>query len=302
MDTLIQGASTFDELVRAEGPKSPYEFSSIFHSKGFFAKRLSKQKMKVVKQFDRDLREMLAKEERVFHVSWGIHYSVVEAYFLGMWHYMLNRRVLVFTDRRILILQADSRRKFMDLKAQVRYESITKIARWRMGVMAFALRDKTTLTLTGLPRRDRKVVREYIQSRIDVLKSQSPGATGPGIENLCPHCYSTVRDFPPRCRSCGGVFKSPRKAFWLSFLFPGLGDWYLGHKFLGVMEGCGALAMWAVVGLGVSEGIADEASSEGIAVWIVLAAVAACLFMAVHGVDALVTRHTARKGIYPGDA
>ena len=44
--------------------------------------------------------------------------------------------------------------------------------------------------------------------------------------------------------TCGGAFKSPNKAAWLSFIFPGVGDWYLGHRGMAILELIGSSFLW----------------------------------------------------------
>ncbi len=61
--------------------------------------------------------------EGVEFVSWGIEYALLEYYFMGFWAYSLNRRAVVLTDQRILLLQIDSRRRVRELKSEVRTTS-----------------------------------------------------------------------------------------------------------------------------------------------------------------------------------
>jgi hypothetical protein len=65
------------------------------------------------------------------------------------------------------------------------------------------------------------------------------------LENICPSCFVTLEKGLTKCPSCEAAFKTPRKATFRSLLLPGLGDFYLGHRALGVMELLGSLMVWA---------------------------------------------------------
>lgn len=297
MSSLLQAAPGFEALLRVVDPRLPYRFDRIFDGEGFRARRLSKRRFRLLRRLDGALQRMLENGEKAEYVSWGIEYSFVEAYFLGLWHYALNRRAVVLTDRRILLLQIGMRGHLEDLKSHIRYEAIQGFVKGSFGVVALQLRNGQKLYLTGVPRRDRKAIRTRIEERMaspDIAR-RAGGASG--RQNLCPHCYATVTGFPARCSRCAGGFKSGSRAGWLSLLFPGLGDWYLGHRFLGLVELLGALVVWALaVPACVDAAMAHSGEAPvlaGIGVGIVL------IFLATHGLDSWVTRRTGRKGIYP---
>ncbi len=106
-----------------------------------------------------------------------------------------------------------------------------------------------------------------------------------------------VRGFPERCNRCPQAFKSGRRAGWLSLAFPGLGDLYLGHRWLGTIEIFGALVAWSVVPLP----FAYVAFTEGTP-WATPAVAAGSLFTIAHGLDAWITRRVGLKGIDPADS
>ena len=92
-----------------------------------------------------------------------------------------------------------------------------------------------------------------------------------------------------------GRFKSANRAGLLSLAFPGLGDLYLGHRGLAVVEMFGAASMWFVIFFGFwGSQNTGEPIPAGTLLMISLVAFAFC-----HGLDALVTRHTGHKGLYP---
>lgn len=297
MSSLLQATPSWEDLLRVSDPRLPYRFERIFSGEGFFARRLARQRFKLLRRLDGALQRMLETGEKVEYVSWGIEYSFVEAYFLGLWHYVLNRRALVLTDRRILLLQIGARKTLLDLKSHVRYEAIQGFVKGTFGMLGLQLRNGQKLYLTGVPRRDRKAIRAHVEERMRSTEIAQRAAGASGRQNLCPHCYSTVTGFPDRCRRCAGAFKSASRAGWLSLLFPGLGDLYLGHRALGFVEIVGALVMWAIL-LPAFAAVAAERGRD-VTTLTAFGAVCAVVFLLTHGVDAWITRRTGRKGLYP---
>jgi hypothetical protein len=116
----------------------------------------------------------------------------------------------------------------------------------------------------------------------------TPGKTLPEghafNENLCPACYVGLPAKLNQCAVCQAAFKTARKAALRSLVLPGWGDWYLGHRFLGSLELAGSLIVWSIV-LGM---LADGGTENFV--------MAALLLLFYNGLDALLTRHMARKG------
>lgn len=297
MTSLLQAATGYESLLQVNDPKVPYRFDQIFQGEGMRARRLSRQRFQLLRRLEEDLGRMLEPGEQIEYVSWGVEYSFVEAYFMGLWHYLLNRRAVLLTDRRILLLQIDSRRRLRELKYQIRYDAIRRFARGTFGYLGLELLDKQKVLLTGLPRADRKAIRARIEQRLEAHGSASAAraAHGAGKENLCPHCFRPVHGLPERCGACAGAFKSGARAGWLSLALPGLGDIYLGHRALGVVELLGAVCLWAIVLGNTFAGTGEPAAAAGVAI----AVPAFFLFVMMHGVDGWITRRTGLKGIYP---
>lgn len=291
MEALLRSASDPSDLVHVSDERLPYRFDRVFRGGGWWARRLDRARLKLLRSVDASVRPLLAPEERVEAVTWGIEYSLVEHWLMGLWSLLLNRRAILATDRRLLLLQIDSRRRVRELRSQVRFAAVQRVARGSLGVLSLALKDRSRLVLTGMPRRDRRGLREQVQRGVEAARALPPVA---GRENLCPHCGQRVAGFPERCSQCAKGFKSGSRAGWLSLLLPGLGDLYLGHRGLGVCELGGALLLWAFFGTGLLT------SLQGGELGALEAGVAAgFVFVLVHGADALITRRVGRKGIYP---
>jgi hypothetical protein len=291
MQALLSSVSDPSDLSHISAASTPYHFDRIFHAKGFGAKRLEKQRLKLMKAIDGQVQRMLGEGEKVEFVSWGIEYSFAEHYFMGLWAQLINRRALICTSHRLLIIQINSKRKVMELKSQVRYQAIEKFARGTFGYLTLVLRDGKKLVLTGIPRKDRKPIKDLITGKLEAARADAPGS---GRENLCPHCGHRVMGYPDRCNRCAGAFKSGSKAGWLSLAFPGLGDFYLGHRVLGVVEMLGAAAAWGIVVVPTAIAATVEPGS-----YVELAVLGSVIFVFVHGVDSWITRRVGFKGIYP---
>ncbi len=297
MEAILKSTTDPSDLLNISDASLPYHFDQIFSAEGFGAKRLAKNRLKLIQEIDPVVQAMLGEGERVQLVSWGVEYSFVEQVFMGIWSHLINRCALVFTDRRILIVQINSRRKAMSLKTQVRYECIEGFAKRTFGYLGFVMRNKKTLYITGIPRKDRKAIKEMINRRIQTGASNAIGfGFGAGVENLCPQCGNKVVGFPDRCKQCASAFKSGRKAGLLSLAFPGLGDFYLGHRGLGAFEIIGGLLSWTFIVLPLAYG-----TWQGESDWTLTALVAAGVFLFVHVTDFWITRRIGFKGIYPAD-
>jgi hypothetical protein len=291
MEAILSSASEPGDLLNISDSRIPYRFDQIFSAKGFGAKRLAKNRLKFMKAIDSQVQRFLADGEKVQFVSWGVEYSFAEQFLMGLWAHLINRRALVFTDQRILMIQINARSRVLDLKTQLRFQAIEKFATRTFGYVGFVLRNGKKFNITGIPRKDRKAIKAFVSRRISETRADAPGL---GIENLCPECGNKVMGFPNRCHQCGQAFKSANKAGWLSLAFPGMGDLYLGHRWLGVTEIVGAVFAWSAIAFP----FAWSTYSDGGA-WIVAAGVAGGVFVFVHGVDCWITRRVGFKGIYP---
>ena len=294
MEAILSSASDPADLLNISDARLPYRFDQIFSAKGFGAKRLAKNRLQLIQTIDSDLQAILADGEKVMLVSWGVEYSFVDQFFMGLWAHLINRRAVVFTDRRILMLQINSRRKILDLKVQLRYQAIDKLIKRSFGYIGFTLRNGKKFKLSGIPRKDRKAIREFVAKKISATRADAPGL---GIENLCSKCGHRVMGYPERCNQCAQAFKSARKAGWLSFAFPGLGDLYLGHRWLGCFEIAGALFAWGAIVAPLAWLAFAENQS-----WMIPAAAALGVIVFVHGMDCWITRRMGFKGIHPEHA
>lgn len=279
MAISIKAVKRFEDLMGLESHDMPYSFDKIFSVEGWGAKSLSKKKFKLLKNIDNQIREMLNENEKVHFISWGVQSSTLESFFIGWVIYYISRMAFVFTNQRILLLQISSRNKPLHLRCQIKYPAITKISSTILRNLKIEFQSRETLLFLHVPGRDRKFMPKLIENLRSTISTPSENLVGK--ENLCPYCYVVVEGFPQSCQHCLKGFKSGNKAGWLSLLFPGFGDFYLGHRLFAFLEIFGAFIVWFSVLI-----------SGGLIA-------APFIFVFMHGIDALETRHIGRKGLYP---
>jgi hypothetical protein len=295
--TTVELAKNYEELLGPSVAASPYEFATLFKAEGFMGKRRCKQRLKLLKAVDFKLRHILERGEKVHFITTGTTVGMTERFLAGWIAYYLDRRILVFTSRRVLLLLVSARQQPMDLVSQLPYANIAGVKSTWGGMCTIKLLNRVEFNFQHIPAPDRKFLVDFLADIVQL--TNAPFEHTRAIENLCPHCYTFIPDFPRSCSSCKGEFKSSRMAGFLSLLFPGLGGFYLGHRLTATVELLGTVALWVtVVGLpflGVSNFFPRPLDTG---YWMTIATV----ILIVHGIDSLVTHHFARKGIYPSGA
>lgn len=290
MHPVLQRADGFQDLLDLRTHDAPYRFDSIFEDGGWWARLRSKGKLRLLRRIDEDLREVLEDDEEVYFLSSGSDTSGIEAYLLGWWLFLLFRRAIVLTDRRILFLQIDIRSRPKELRSQLRYPAIAGVEKTLLGRAEFELQNGESEVLSFAPRRDAGRIRE-ITEEMRMMPAGSAARSG-GVEHLCPHCYAVVERRQDRCSTCGGSFRSAERAAGLSLLLPGLGDQHLGHRWYAAVEAAGSLLVW------LGFWIVVEAAGATAATVLLAGGI---VFTVMHGLDAAVTWYVGRKAVYPGE-
>jgi len=138
------------------------------------------------------------------------------------------------------------------LTSELPYASLLEVKSTWTGFCQLTLVNGKKHKLSRMPSADRKYLHGFLNGIVTQAAGGAGGGAGvssalpglrkgsDGLRHLCPHCFAAVPGKPAACPSCGGGIKSANNAAWLSLAFPGLGDWYLGYRWLAVMEMAGA--------------------------------------------------------------
>jgi hypothetical protein len=283
------GVTKVEDVKNVTGNDTFYVLSSIFNTNNKVSKRLLERKLKVLNGIEPFLMKVINDDEKVYYLSYGIKNSTFDHMFLGGIAYYINRKIFVFTTKRILMIKYRGKFKPAELYSEIPYQHIVKVKSTLLGNISLHFSDSRKELFTGIPKADRRFINNIF------AKLKENGIAGKEIGsvlNLCPHCFERVDGFPHECSKCHGKFKSPNKTALLSLIFPGIGDIYLGHKGFGVLQVVGGLLVWLSFIIPQAATATSEASSPTILGALIL-------FVAMHGIDSLVTMNTAKKGIYP---
>jgi hypothetical protein len=276
------------ELARLFPADLPVDLDRVFPKlDGWGMNRANCKRAELLAKAAPVLKAALAPDERVQYVATGVVSLWWEQMMAGWASVLINRTTLVLTTQRLLLIHTNSRGRPESYVNQVRLDGIRRVKRgWLGGVLKLTL-GRGSRTLTGIPRSDAKQLATMLAGR--------PTASG-GVTALCPACFEPAAEHRA-CARCRTSVKSPRTAALRSLLLPGLGDFYLGHRFLASMEMVGSLAAWFVIIALMLP--AFEPNSERSAV--LSALFGGVLLLVVNGFDALLTYAQARKGLHSMD-
>ncbi|MEJ2038044.1 MAG: zinc-ribbon domain-containing protein [Desulfosarcinaceae bacterium] len=253
--------------------------------KGRYKTRLNKFKLKLLDAVRNTLDKLLEEDEQVVHVAAATAYYPIELIFGNGWLTMLyNRYIIVATNHRLVALNSNYKmNKPTHYLFQFPYGTIKKVSRGIFGTSLTLTRKKgKRRTFTAVKRALAGEMKTFISANIDPAQGLE-GKTVP-LENLCPACYSPLPGKLSSCPDCRALFKSPRKAALRSLLLPGLGDIYLGHRFLGGSELLGSLLVW---GVAASLFFSNDPADLYLGI----------IFLLFYNImDGLVTLHMAKKG------
>jgi predicted Zn finger-like uncharacterized protein len=259
------------------------DYGEIFKPKknGRYKSGLNKYKLKVLKSVQGILETLLNEEERVLRIGSGTAYYPAEIFFgNGFLTTMYNRYAILGTNQRAILVNIDHRMKrTTNYLFQLPYHDLKKVALSSLfGRITFKMMKGKKRIFTGIKRAAARELSLFLKER----KEDSAGASSSGeaLENLCPSCFAPLGPGLIKCTRCERKFKAANKAMFRSLLLPGLGDLYLGQRFLGILELLGSVLVWAFVIRNLLGGH-----------YAIL-----LLLVVFHGIDGLLTRHMAKKG------
>jgi hypothetical protein len=278
------------ELTRWFPADLPVDVDRVFpRLDGWAMKRSNRKRAELLAKAVPVLKAALAPDERVQYVTGGIVSLWWEQLMAGWVSLLINRTTIVLTTQRLLLIHTNSRGRPESYVNQIRLDAIRSAKRsWVNGRLKLTL-GRGSRTVTGIRWSDSK--------QLVAMLSGKPTAAG-GITALCPACFEPGTDHRA-CARCRTSVKSPLTAALRSLLLPGLGDFYLGHRFLASMEMVGSVASWFVIIALMLP--AFERNTERSAAIIAAVFGGVLLLAVVNGVDALLTYAQAKKGLHSMD-
>jgi hypothetical protein len=283
-------AAEFPE-VREIQRLEKYDLAFILPSqKGFLGRKATRKKIALLARISPLLARILGEQERVLFVARGIIQYMAEILLGNGWlTYYYNIHALVFTDRRIILINITGKGQPKHMIHQIRYGDIKS---WKgpsliSGAVILKLNDGTKLTLVHIPRKDARAAKELVgRMQASEVVAPAPG-TAESFQNLCPSCFVEVPKATYACPKCRAAFKTPRKAALRSFLLPGWGDIYLTHRLLGALELLGsAILILLLLATMMTAGVEE-------------AMVFLVILLFYHAFDAGLTYHMGKKGLIP---
>lgn len=275
----------FPELAHCNTTRYNLDELIVPTKKGNYKTRLNKFKVKILEAVCPILDRMLQDDEQVLCIASGIAHYLVEMLFgNGVLTMLYNRYALVATNRRVLMINTNYRithpRHYL---FQFTYDEIKKISRGLFRTsLTFTLHNGRRRTITSMKSASTRQLLNLIKQRIDLQKT--PVAAADIKSNLCPACFTPLGKGLAQCPACQAAFKTPAGAALRSLVLPGLGDFFLGHRFLGCTEMIGSVVVWLFALSMLLAGGTDG----GI--------IAVLMLVFVNGFDALLTLHMGKKG------
>lgn len=291
----IQEIKKPQELFERSITGSPYDFAQMFPMEKGGQRRVAKKKLKQLKVLDPVIRSMLHEDEEVIYMTDGIKVNNAEQFFIGWIMYYYNHNAFVFTNERILLIHVVRKTRLGKFIGAIRYEDLMKVKANVFGSLRLKFRNKKQVLFTRVAGPDRKFIKDFL---VPLVADSAPTVDkeAPMIIDLCPACYEQVADkHAAECPQCSCEFRTPKQAAIRSFIFPGLGDIYLGSS-LGYLEVAFMFFLWFVNITASLELVA--AGEDPMGVWMTT-----IIFLGViHLLDAAKSHHVASKGIFPKES
>ena len=267
-----------------------YEFGEVFSKtrKDSYRNKRNKYRVKLLMAVRERLEKMLGENETVHRIGKGTAYYPSEIFLGNGWLTMMyNHYVIVGTNVRLLFININSRINHPTHYAyQMAYEEIKKVTRGSIFSRIILSRKKGK-------RRIFNSVKRYIAKDLTLFIREKMKSADEWVESrkyleyLCPTCFESLDKGLTECTSCRTEFKLPKTAMLKSLVLPGLGDIYLGHRFLGLLELAFSIILWIYV---LSSLLAGK--PEGVVMAVVI-----LIFYNLF--DALLTYHMGKKGYMP---
>lgn len=277
-----------------------YDWSVLFpRTTGLRASRDIKRRAKLLRAVEPRFDYLLYPEEQIEFVAQGMLNSYAEQYVMGLWSFRINWSIFLFTNYRVILVNTGTKRgKVKSLMWQIPYDRVKKYgAAVHIGSVTFKLGDRKMYRFAGMHKHDRKLLKAFVRDHMSQVRSE--GFRFPsfkGRDSLCPTCATPAPEKAKRCESCEAEFIHPIVPGIMSFVIPGLGDLYLGHRSIAFFEFMGfAFVLLLALGL-VSRGVSSPSAGAAVVPLGDAIASALILLLFTSGFDAIVTYSVAKKG------
>lgn len=291
-DALL--ASLPSEKLRAQIARlrsdGPYVWSWLFPKvAGLGTGGDIKRRVNMLAGLEPRLEYLLFPDERIEFVTTGALNSFFEQVFMGVWSQVVNRTLFVFTNLRLILINSDARGNAKTLMWQIPYHRMQKYGAGTLtGHVKINTLGGSSFSFISVPGADRKRLRDYMEARL--AQTQHHGLPFPAHADRDPLCAQCATPIPPgvqACPECGDPFINPVTPALLSLLLPGLGNLYLGHRLMAVMEA----AAYAFL-IGNMALVIAKVGVGGLIIAVPIVAIA-------NATDAMITLHVAKKGRLP---
>ncbi len=286
--------ATIEDQIRDVMGDTAYDTEQMFPEReGMMARARVRAKLKLLKQLLPGLRSALLEGEELRYVARGYILHWWEQVFAGGGvAYYTNITCVVLTDRRLLLVNTNSRGRQQHYRNQIPYTEINDVKMRSFSAAAkLNLKDGSTLTMGGFRGADRKQMRQRIPELVGQMPAGAPRLSH-SLQYVCPRCSALYTELTPVCTACRTPFKNAKKAALLSLVLPGLGDLYLGHRLFGVSELFGSIVEWVIL---ISAAVAVAQGEEEGAMTFLLVWIAIVAFTNI--ADYFLTRAMGRKGL-----
>lgn len=285
-----------EQLFEKSISGSAYDFAQMFPMEKRGQRRLAKKKkLKQLKALDPIIRAMLHEGEEVIYLTDGVKVSTAEQFFIGWIMYYYNHNAFVFTNERILMIHVIKKTKLGKFVGAISYEDLFKVKTNMFGSLRLKFRNKKQVLFTRVAGQDRKFIKNFLVPLVDESEPTINTLTRT-INDLCPACCFHVADKnAAECPECKCEFRTPKQAAIRSFIFPGMGDIYLGSN-LGYLEAAFMGFLWWANITANRDLIAQGADPMTVWMGTIL------FFGVIHLLDGVKSHYVGRKGIFPKES
>ena len=147
----------------------PYCLEKMFpRLKGWGAKTEIKARVKLLKQAEPAITDMLLSNEEIIFVSKGVKNSIFEAITIGaLWSNMINQTVFVLTNARLIMAHCNRKGCISEPCWMIYYSEIATFKTRFTGTVTLKLKGGGKLQFSGFPKTDRKTMAQLFVETVE---------------------------------------------------------------------------------------------------------------------------------------